>query len=134
VSKSPDVSRLENFCKGILKTDRAVRFAGITNAMGSLLSTAYRSGLVPILEPEDTARYAVHTAMRAATRDDFESKLGRTVYVLARYPKLIRATVTIGSQEKKHLLMVSFDIGSDFVGILDNKILPYLKRNENLFK
>ena len=132
MTKEASKTQLEAFCRGILQTDGAIRFAGLTTAMGSLLASAYRPGLVPILSPEETARYAVSTAMRAATRDDFESKLGQAAYVLARYPKLVRATITIGHQEKKHLLMLSFDPDSDFIDVLESKVIPFLKQNKGV--
>jgi hypothetical protein len=120
------------FCADILGMDKAIRFVGVTNAMGSLLATRYRPGVVPFMNPQETANYALKAAIRAATRDDFESNVGDTLYVIARYAKLVRATLTIGSHEKKHLLLVSFDVDSDPESIITKKIIPYIGRKKDV--
>lgn len=119
-----------SFCKDVLQKDKAIRFVGLTNSMGSLLATQYRPGLVPFMNPQETASYALKAAIRAATRDDFESNVGETIYVIARYAKLVRATLTIGLHEKKHLLLISFDINSDPECIITTKIIPYINENK----
>lgn len=120
----------EDFCKDILQMDKAIRFVGLTNAMGTLLTTQYRPGVIPFMNPQETAAYALKAAIRAATRDDFESNVGDTLYVIARYTKLVRATLTIGSHEKKHLLLISFEVNSDPECIITTKVIPYVNENK----
>jgi hypothetical protein len=45
---------LIGLCKEILQLDNSVRFIGIANNFGSLLITAYRNGLTPLMDKKET--------------------------------------------------------------------------------
>ena len=93
--------------------DNSIRFAGIANNLGSLVATAYRNVLTPMVNKQETSHYAIQAVLRAATREDFESKIGRLVYSLGKYEKLIRATIPIklygnkGDDESKFTIFCS---------------------------
>lgn len=106
--------------------------------MGSLVVTAYRQGLVPLMTRDETSQYAMQAVLRAATREDFEIKLGRLQYSIGKYEKLIRATLPIllnrnGDYESKFYLLLSFDVDSDAKSIIENKVLPYIENNNEIF-
>jgi hypothetical protein len=129
---------LSDICERILELDKSMRFVGIANNMGSLVVTTYRLGLVPLMTTDETSQYAMQAVLRAATREDFETKLGRLQYSLGKYEKLIRATVPIllsrnGDYESKFYLLLSFDVESDAKSIIENKVLPYIEENEKVF-
>src|SRR5919202_3570029 len=86
---------LNNLCKEILQLDNSIRFAGIANNLGSLVATAYRNGLTPLMDKQETSHYAIQAVVRAATREDFESKIGTLVYSIGKYERLISATIPI---------------------------------------
>jgi hypothetical protein len=44
------------------------------------MATAYRDGLVPLMNKQETTHYAVQAGLRAAIREDFESKIGRRIF------------------------------------------------------
>jgi len=90
--------------------------------------------------------------LRASTRETFENKIGKQLYAIAVYEKLIRATIPIiimigddaknngddsdekekrrKAQDSKWLyLLVSFDSGSDVISIVEDKILPQIKQS-----
>jgi hypothetical protein len=147
-------NRLHRFCKSIIAKDSSIRFAGIANQMGNLIETAYREGLQPLMDRQETEHYTIQTVLRASTRGTFENKIGKQRYAVAVYEKLIRATVPIifsGHQDykdekqkkqqqqkeqdfKSFYLLVSFDLGSDVISIVENKILPLVEefRNDSL--
>jgi hypothetical protein len=128
---------LTNICKQILETDKSIRFAGIANDMGSLVATIYRQSLVPLMTKEETSQYAIRAVIRAATREDFEIKLGKLQYSIGKYEKLVRATIPIpvsGDDKKsKFFLLVSFEIDSDVKCIIESKVLPSIERNKEAF-
>jgi hypothetical protein len=143
-------NRLHRFCKGIIVEDSSIRFAGIANQMGNLIEAAYREGLQPLMDRQETEHYTIQTVLRASTRETFESKIGKQRYAIAVYEKLIRATVPIsiiGHQDDKYekqkkqqqkeqnfksfYLLVSFDSGSDVISIVENKILPLIEKFRN---
>src|ERR687888_1033607 len=86
---------LDGLCKEIIQLDNSIRFIGIANNLGSLVATAYRNGLIPLMDKQETSHYAIQAVLRAATREDFESKIGRLVYSIGKYERLIRATIPI---------------------------------------
>ena len=129
---------LSDICKQILDIDEFIRFAGIANKMGNLEATTYRQGLVPLMTQDETSQYAIQAVLRAATRQDFETNTGRLQYSIGKYEKLIRATVPIllGSNsdyESRFYLLLSFDVGSDAKSIIENKVIPYIEKNKEIF-
>jgi hypothetical protein len=145
-------NRLHTFCEGIIAKDSSIRFVGLANQMGKLIGEAYRVGLQPLMNRQETEHYTIQTVLRASTRETFENKIGKQLYALAVYEKLIRATIPINimigdeaknngddsdkkekrrkDQDPKWLyLLVSFDSGSDVISIVEDKILPQIKRS-----
>ena len=68
-------------------------------------------------------------SLRAALRDNFTSKLGRFEYSIGKYSKLLRAVIPIEKDEKETFLLLSLDVDSDAVGIIENKIMRFLEDN-----
>ena len=127
---------LESFCREILANNQSIRFAGIANHLGSLIATVYRRDLVPLMTKEETSQYSIQAVLRAATREDFETKIGRLEYSIGKYEKLIRATVPIifgNSETKRYYLLLSFDLDSDVISIIDKKVLLHIARNKDHF-
>lgn len=127
---------LERFCREILANNQSIRFAGIANHLGSLIATVYRRDLVPLMTKEETLQYSIQAVLRAATREDFESKIGRLEYSIGKYEKLIRATVPIifGNREtKRYYLLLSFDSDSDATSIIDKNVLLHIAKNKDHF-
>lgn len=124
----------ESFCKGVLQKDHFIRFAAISNHLGHLVAAAYRQDLNPLMTPEETARYSVQAAIRAATREAFESRIGELQFSISRYAKLVRATVPIKSSGKgKFLLLLSFDVDAEADSIINKKVFPYIVQHKDYF-
>jgi hypothetical protein len=93
--------------------------------MGNQIISRYRSGLTPLLTPQEIEMYAIQTVLRMNTRKDYESKLGKPIYSFTLYQKLKRVTVTLENKEYP-ILLASFDIEADHENIIVNKILPMI--------
>jgi hypothetical protein len=140
-------NRIQKFCEGIIAKDSSIRFAGLANQMGKLMGAVYRQGLQPLMNGQETEHYTIQTVLRASTRETFENKIGKQRYAIAVYEKLVRATIPIimtgdegdnDKKEKKHqgeqdlkwlYLLVSFDLGSDVISIIEDKILPQIEQS-----
>jgi hypothetical protein len=127
---------LDSICKQIQQLDNSIRFVGIANNLGSLVATAYRAGLTPLMDKQETSHYAIQAVLRAATREDFESKIGRLVYSIGKYERLIRATVPIklssskeDDESKSYYLLLSFDLNFNVMDVIENKIMPFIEKN-----
>jgi len=133
--------KLNIFCKQIQQLDNSIRFVGIANNLGTLIATSYRNGLTPLMNEQETSHYAIQVVLRAATREDFESKIGRLEYSIGKYERLIRATVPIrlfGSnddddQSKFYYLLISFDLKSAVIDIIEDKVMPFVEKNRENF-
>jgi DNA-directed RNA polymerase sigma subunit (sigma70/sigma32) len=117
--------------------DNSIRFAAIANNLGSLVATAYRSGLTPLMDKQETSHYAIQAVLRAATREDFESKIGMMEYSIGKYERLIRATIPIklssskeDDETKSYYLLLSFDLNSNVMDVIENKVLPFIDKNK----
>ena len=124
---------LNNLCIEIQQLDNSIRFVGIANNLGSLVATAYRAGLIPLMDKQETSHYAIQTVLRAATREDFESKIGRLVYSIGKYERLIRATIPIrlfskDDESKFYYLLLSFDLNSNVINVIENKVMPFIEK------
>ena len=117
---------LQGLCNRILESDRYIRFVGISNKMGNQIISRYRSGLTPLLTPQEIEMYASQSVLRMNTRKDYESKLGKPNYSFTLYQKLKRVTITLENKEYP-ILLASFDIEADHENIIVNKILPLIK-------
>ena len=116
----------EEFCQLILGTDESIRFVGIATLTGAILATKYRADLMPLLTQEEIASSIKYSVLRVESRRVLEEKLGKTLYVIATYEKVKRATIPVG-QEGQSILVISFDKDSDVDSIIRNKILTLVK-------
>jgi hypothetical protein len=140
--RSFDKYRLRNtdyssLCSEIRNMNKSIRFVGLANSLGTLLSTCYREGLTPLMTREETQHYALQAVLRAAIREDFISKLGRLKHSIGTYDRLIRATVPVtveGNHIAKFFLLLSFDVGTDAKAIIEDQLLTYIDKNIMLFK
>lgn len=122
-------------CSNILALDRSIRFVGLVDHLGSLLATVYRQGLVPLASSDETAKYASQAIfMTGALSGGLNSKVGRLQYVVGKFDNLVRATIPVvsGSYDKFYL-MLSFEVGSDYLPVIEEKVLPFLKDNRASF-
>src|ERR671915_2562345 len=102
----------EEFCQLILGVDESIRFVGIATLNGAILAMKYRANLIPLLTQEETASSIKYSVWRMESRRILEEKLGKTLYVIATYEKIKRATIPVG-HDGKSILIISFDIGCD---------------------
>jgi len=124
-SNSPP-SIFEEFCQLILNLDESIRFVGIATLSGAILASKYRANLIPLLTKEETASFIEDSLWRMKSRRDVEGKIGKTLYVIATYEKVKRATIPVG-QEGQSILIISFDSKSDPESIIRNKVLTIIK-------
>jgi hypothetical protein len=116
----------EEYCQLILEADESIRFVGIATLTGAILAMKYRANLIPLLTQDETASSIKYSVWRVESRRVLEEKIGKTLYVIATYEKIKRATIPVG-QEDHSILVISFDIESDAESIIRNKILTIIK-------
>ena len=123
-----------SFCHGILSLDGSIRAACLTNEMGRTVAIAYRRGVSPILSSTEIERYVVAAIIGTQSRQMFEPKTGKLHYIIAVYDKIVSTTIPIApSKEHKFFLLASFDVGADYLSIVEDKIVPYVMKNTGYF-
>jgi hypothetical protein len=85
------------------------------------------------MDKQETSHYAIQAVLCAATREDFESKIGRLEYSIGKYKKLIRATITINhsgkeDESKFYYLLLSFDLNFKVIDVIENRIMPFIQK------
>ena len=126
---SPHYASAKEICSQVLRLDNSIRFAGVANNMGSLITYELQKGIVPLLDEEELRHNIMKTVLRMKTREDYESKLGDVVYTFALYKKVKRASIPL---RHPHLavLTVSFDMAADHESIIMDKILPIIRQKK----
>jgi hypothetical protein len=120
------------FSKQILNLDGSIRWVGIANKFGVLVSVEQRQDLQPLLSEEENEDYASATVTRQKTRTKFEPKIGKLVYAAARYQKLNRATIPINDD---YYLLISLDVElKNFDALIMEKVIPLMMKEKTRFK
>ena len=122
-------SLFEDVCQSIIDLDKMIRFAGIANIRGTIVSAKYRAGLIPLLTQQETIESIEHSVVRMSTRRLMEAKLGKTIYSITLYEKVKRAVMSLG-KNGDFILMVSFENEADHDSIIRNKIMPLLSYDQ----
>ena len=138
MSSYTNFGQFTQICNEIMNLNESIRFVGVVNNLGTLLVTAYREKLIPLMTEEETKNYAMQAVLRAATREDFVKKLGRLKHSIGTYDRVIRATVPVIIKENlqtqtKFYLLLSFDIDANVKDIIENELLSYIDKNLELF-
>jgi hypothetical protein len=90
---------------------------------------------MPLASAEETAKYASQAIFMTGTLSGgLNSKVGRLQYVVGKFDNLVRATVPVisGSYDKFYL-MLSFDVDSNYVPVIEGKVLTFLEGNKTSF-
>jgi hypothetical protein len=119
----------EALCNEILKLDDSIRFAALANDMGKVLGAKFRPGVQALLTKEEIEDNVIKAVLRMKTREDYEQKLGKTIYTFSLYDKVKRVSIAL-NQENYSLLMVSFEVEADHEAIILQKLLPQLKHRK----
>jgi hypothetical protein len=118
----------QEMCDEILRLDKSVRYVGLADHLGSLVATVYKPGLVPLSTKEETEAYTIQAIQRMGAIQGGR-KVGRLKYVVGRFENLIRATIpVVSATQDKFYLMLSMDLGSDPVRIIESRVLPHVEK------
>ncbi|AFU57517.1 hypothetical protein Ngar_c05740 [Candidatus Nitrososphaera gargensis Ga9.2] len=119
----------QKMCDEVLHLDRSIRYVGLADHLGSLIATVYKPGLVPLSTKEETEAYTIQAIQRMGVIQG-GPKVGRLKYVVGRFENLIRATIPVVSAgHDKFYLMLSMDLASDPIKVIENKVLPRVEKS-----
>ena len=111
--------------------DRSIRWAGVVNKNGVILSQQKRTGVQLLLTEEENEEYAATAIARQRTRGKFEGKIGKMQYAFGRYEKLHRATIPVNPGT---YLLITIDVDQkNFDGVIMDKVLPLVEKQRTRF-
>jgi hypothetical protein len=131
MSKS-NKDHFENLSKEILKINSSLRWIAISNSNGTLLNIARRDGLEPLMTRQENQEYTLNAITRHKSRLKFEDKLGRLVYSLGKYEKLVRIVTPINN---KYYILLTVDVEEPHIdSLMREQIIPKIKDNIQYFE
>ncbi len=89
---------LENQKSQLLLQEPEIRFAGMIDAMGNLVSGGIKEGLTPFEDEADTKKLYMELVLRVSTRKDFDADLGPVEYSASRRKKVIVLSFPLGNK------------------------------------
>jgi hypothetical protein len=122
----------ENLSKEILKISSTLRWIAIADSEGNLLNITRREGLEALMTREENQEYTLNAITRHKSRLKFQDKLGKLVYSLGKYEKLIRIVTPINN---KYYVLLTVDVEEPHIdSIMTEQIIPKIKNNINYFE
>jgi hypothetical protein len=126
-----DVSEYKDFCNKIIDTDSRIRYIGIADKHGIIITKGERKGIVPLLNDEETEQYAITASTRQYTRLRWQNILGKLYYTCSLYEKILRITIPITNQNNRLEYLIIFTLDpniNDFDDMIMNKIMDPIKK------
>jgi len=122
----------ENLSKEILKINSSLRWIAIADSNGTLLNIARRDGLEPLMTRQENQEYTLNAITRHKSRLKFEDKLGRLVYSLGKYEKLVRIVTPINN---KYYVLLTVDVEEPHIdSLMREQIIPKIKDKIKYFE
>ena len=127
-----DYEFLYSFGEQLLNFQKSVRWVGIANRYGVLLSVEQRDNLKPFMTEEENEEYAANAVKRYTTRIKFQTKIGKLNYAFGRYEKISRVTIPINQY---YYLLLTFDPEEkNYDELIMNKIVPLIRKYDDKFQ
>ena len=126
-----DYELLNSLCDDVLAKHSSIRWAGVVNRNGVILTQKAREEVKLLLTEEENEEYAASAIARQKTRGKFEPKIGKMLYAFGRYERLHRATIPIN---ENYYLLITLDVQEkNFDSIIIDKIVPAIAERRSLF-
>ncbi len=119
-------SEFKGLCDKIIDTDSRIRFVGIADKHGIILTKGERKDIVPLLNDEETEQYAITASTRQYTRLRWQNILGKLHYTCSLYEKILRITIPITNQNNRleFLMILTLDPDiDDFDDLVMRKLM-----------
>jgi hypothetical protein len=125
-----NMSDLKEFCNKIIETDSRIRYVGLADKHGVILTNGERKGIVPLLNDEETEQYAITASTRQYTRLRWQNILGKLYYTCSLYEKILRVTIPITNRNNRleYVMIFTLDPNNidDFDSLFMNKIMQLI--------
>lgn len=122
----------DSLSREILKISSSLRWIAISDSEGKILNITRREGLDPLMNSEENQEYTLNAIARHKSRVKFEDKLGKLVYSLGKYEKLVRIVTPINN---KYYVLLTIDVEEPHIdSIMREQIIPKIRDNTRYFE
>ena len=122
----------DSLSRELLKISSSLRWIAISDSEGKILNIARREGLDPLMNREENQEYTLNAISRHKSRLKFEDKLGKLVYSLGKYEKLVRIVTPINN---KYYVLLTIDVEEPHIdSIMKEQIIPKIIDNTKYFE
>ena len=122
----------DSLSKEILKISSSIRWIAISDSEGKILNITRREGLDPLMNREENQEYTLNAIARHKSRVKFEDKLGKLVYSLGKYEKLVRSVTPINN---KYYVLLTIDVEEAHIdSMMREQIIPKIRDNTRYFE
>ncbi|HET6716807.1 MAG TPA: hypothetical protein VFG90_06730 [Nitrososphaeraceae archaeon] len=122
----------DSLSREILKISSSLRWIAISDSEGKILNITRREGLDPLMNREENQEYTLNAIARHKSRVKFEDKLGKLVYSLGKYEKLVRIVTPINN---KYYVLLTIDVEEPHIdSIMREQIIPKIRDNTRYFE
>ena len=122
----------ETLSKELLKISSSLRWIAVADSEGKILNIVRREGLDPLMNREENQEYTLNAIVRHKSRQKFEDKLGKLVYSLGKYEKLVRIVTPINN---KYYILLTIDVEEPHIdSIMREQIIPKISDNIRYFE
>jgi len=122
----------DSLSKEILKISSSLRWIAISDSEGKILNITKREGLDLLMNREENQEYTLNAIARHKSRVKFEDKLGKLVYSLGKYEKLVRIVTPINN---KYYVLLTIDVEEPHIdSIMREQIIPKIRDNTRYFE
>ena len=122
--KTPSQETLESICQMILDLDPGIRFAGVINNKGRLLTAHTKKGIRSFTTPRDQEMLLMETALGVRMRKEHDSHLGPVIFIISYGNKIISMNFPLDDG----ILCVSAEKNVDLMAV-PFLILKFLQAN-----
>jgi hypothetical protein len=126
--------KYSDLAREIFALDVGIRFVGIAIMEGKIIAAEYKHGIVPLLNRKESELSFMQALIRMNTRRTLEQKVGRPLFSLTEYERIIRTTIMVydaGNRlklGKEFVLLVSFEKTVNPYSIIKDKIIPFIDK------
>jgi hypothetical protein len=85
------------FCDKVMNMDEKIRFVGIVNPAGEVISGGFQKGVEPLLEGIDEQELYVQSVLNVAVLNNLADKLGKVYYQIAKHDKVALMTFPLSN-------------------------------------
>ena len=122
----------DSLSKEILKISSSIRWIAISDSQGKILNITRREGLDPLMNREENQEYTLNAIARHKSRVKFEDKLGKLVYSLGKYEKLVRIVTPINN---KYYVLLTIDVEEPHIdSMMREQLIPKIRDNTRYFE